>query len=109
MKIFLLLTSFGCTTLLCIFLWTTLSLNGYKADFNFFICTLLLIVIYFWKLNKAGKTRRISFINLSLASLQIIGLCLFLWLDTLQVDKVYEPGKTKYNLYSSLNGWYKRA
>jgi hypothetical protein len=109
MKIFLFWISLFCTTMICIFLWTKLSLNGYKSDFYFFAGTLLLNVICFWKLYKAGNTRRISFINLTFAGLQIIGLCIFLWLDTLQVDQVFEPQNTKYNLYASLNGWYKRA
>jgi hypothetical protein len=90
-------------------MWTKLSLNGYKNDFYFFLATLLLNLICFWTLYKDGKTRRLSLINLSAAALQVTGLCIFLWSDTLQVDKVYEPGNTKNNLYSSVSGWYKRA
>ena len=109
MKKFLFWTSLFCTTLVGIFMWTKLSLNGYKTDFYFFLASLLLNLLCFVTLYKGDKTRRKSFINLSFAALQIIGLFIFLWADTLQVDKVYEPRNTKYNLYSSLCGWYKRA
>jgi hypothetical protein len=109
MRTFLFWTSLFCTTLVGIFMWTNLSLNGYKTDFYFFLVTLLLNLICFWILYRGKKTRRQSIINFSLAALQIIGLCIFLWADTLQVDKVYEPRNTKYNLYSSLSGWYKRS
>jgi hypothetical protein len=50
-----------------------------------------------------------SYINLSIAIFLTIGLCFFLWTDTLHVDKVYEPANNKYNLYSFLSGWYKRT
>ena len=109
MKKFLFWTSLFCSTLVCIFLWTKLSLNGYKTDFYFFSATLLLNLYCFWTLRKVDKTRTKSFVNLFISTLQIIGLVIFLWADTLQVDKVYEPGNNKYNLYSSLSGWYKRT
>jgi hypothetical protein len=109
MKKFLFWTSLFCTTLVCIFMWTKFSLNGYKADFYFFLVTLFLNLFCFGVLSREDKTRRQSFINLSFAALQIIALCIFLWSDTLQVEKVYEPRNNKYNLYSSLSGWYKRA
>jgi hypothetical protein len=109
MNKFLFWTSLFCSTLVCIFLWTKISLNGYKADFYFFISTLLLNLICFLTLRKADKTQLRAFITLSLATLQTIGLIVFLWADTLQVDKVYEPKNNKYNLYSSLSGWYKRT
>lgn len=50
-----------------------------------------------------------SYINLSIAVIQIIGLSFFLQTDTLQVDKVYTPADTKYNVFSSLSGWYRKA
>ena len=109
MKRILFWTSLFCTTLVCIFMWTKISLNGYKTDFYFFLATLLLNFICFWALYKCGKTRRKSFIFLSFAAFQVIGLCIYLWADTLYVDRVYEPGNTKYNLYSSLSGWYKKT
>ena len=109
MKKFLFWTSLVSSTLVCIFMWTKISLNGYKADFYFFSATLLLNLVCFWTLYKQDITKRKSFLNLILAILQIIGLCIFLWVDTLQVDKVYEPRNIKYNLYSSLSGWYKRT
>lgn len=109
MKKFLFYTSLFCSTLVCVFLWTKVSLNGYRNDFYFFIATLLLNLICFSTLHKTDRTKRKAYINLSLATLQIIGLCIFLWTDTLQVDKVYEPRNNKYNLYSSLSGWYKQT
>ena len=109
MRKFLFWTSLFCTTLVCIFMWTRFSLNGYKTDFYFFLGTLLLNLICFWTLYKSANTKRQSFINLTFSALQIIGLCFFLWADTLQVDRVYLPRNTKYNLYSSFSGWYKRA
>jgi hypothetical protein len=90
-------------------MWTKLSLNGYKTDFYFFSVTLFLNLISFLTLYRSDNTRRLSFINFSTIALQITGLFIFLWADTLQVDKVYEPKNTKYNLYSSLSGWSKRA
>ena len=90
-------------------MWTKVSLNGYKTDFYFFCVTLLLNLYCFWTLRNAAKTRPKTIINLSIAALQIIGLLVFLWADTLQVDNVYEPKNNKYNLYSSLSGWHKRA
>jgi hypothetical protein len=102
-------TSLFCTVLLCIFMWTRLSLNGYKTDFYFFVATLLLNIACFWTQYKVDQTRRKSFINLSLATMQAFGLFIFLWLDTLQADKIYKPHNIKYNLYSSLTGFYKRA
>ncbi|RYE58078.1 MAG: hypothetical protein EOP48_04375 [Sphingobacteriales bacterium] len=53
--------------------------------------------------------RQRSFINLSIAIVQLIALCTFSWFDTLQVDKVYNAKNSKHNLYSSLTGWYKKA
>lgn len=109
MKKFLFRTSLFYTMLVCIFMWTKVSLNGYKSDFYFFAGTLLLNIVCSWIHWKADNANRKSFINLSFAMLQTVGLCIFFWADTLQVDKVYEPRNTKYNLYSSLTGWYKRA
>jgi len=109
MRKFLFWTSLACSILVCVFMWTKLSLNGYKTDLYFFIATLLLNITSFWTLRKTEKTKRKSYINLSIATLQVIGLCIFLWTNTLQVDKVYEPRNNKYNLYSSLSGWYKRT
>jgi hypothetical protein len=109
MKKFLFWTSLFSTALVCIFLCTKLSLNGYKTDFYFFTGTLLLNVVCFWILYKADATRHNSFINFFIATLQVIGLCLFLRTEALQVDKVYKPHNNKYNLYSSFTGWYKRA
>ena len=109
MKNFLFWTSLFCTTMVCSFMWTKLSLNGYKIDFYFFIATLFLNITCFLTLRKTENHNRKSYINVSFALLQIAGLCIFLWADTLQVDKIYEPRITKYNLYSSLGGWYKRA
>ena len=60
-------------------------------------------------LRKVDKTKLKAFLSLSLAMLQTIGLIIFLWTDTLQVDKVYQPSNNKYNLYSSLSGWYRRT
>lgn len=70
-------------------MWTKLSLNGYKTDFYFFIVTLLLNAKSFWMHSKTKSTRNKSLINLFLTTLQIIGICIFIWADTLQVDKVY--------------------
>lgn len=109
MNKFLFGTSLLCTALACIFLWTKLSLNGYKADFYFFGATLLLNIISFWALYQAAGTRRKSFINLILAALQLIGLTFFLRIDTLQVDRVFIPQDNKANLYAAASGWYKRA
>ena len=109
MKKFLFWTSLICTTLVCIIMWTKLSLNGYQTDFYFFLGALLLNLVCFWIFYRLDLLRNKSFINLSLAVLQITGLLVFLWADTLQVDKVYEPRNNKYNLFSSLSGWYKKA
>lgn len=109
MKKLLFWTSLLCSTLVCLFLWTKISLNGYKADFYFFTATLLLNVYCFWTLRKSDETISKPFINLSIAALQVIGLVIFLWADTFQVDKVYEPSSNKYNLYSSHSGWYYRT
>lgn len=109
MKKFLFRISMICTSLVCIFMWTKISLNGYKTDFYFFLGIILLNLICSRALYRSDKTRRQSFINLFFAGLQIIGLCVFLNMDTWQVYKVYEPRNIKYNLYSSLSGWYKKA
>ena len=109
MKKFLFWTSLVCSTLVCIFMWTKVSLTGYKTDFYFFIGTLLLNLICFWTFRKLDTTKLKSYVSLSLATLQFIGLSIFLWSDTLRVDIVYEPSNNKYNLYSSLSGWYKRT
>ena len=90
-------------------MWTKVSLNGYKADFYFFLATLLINLLAFWALRKNDATNYRSFINFSFAISQIVGLCIFLSTNTLQIDKVYRPSNNKYNLYSSLSGWYKRA
>jgi hypothetical protein len=108
-KTLLFWTSLICSALVCIFMRTKLSLNGYIADFYFSVGTLLLNIVCFWTFQQAGETISKAYINLSLAILQTVGLLLFLWADTLQVDKVYEPRNTKYNLYSSLTGWHKKA
>ena len=106
---FLFWTSLLFTTLVGVFAWTKVSLNGYKTDFYFFIATLVINVVSFLILRKAKETKSKSYFSLFFATLQLIGLCIFLWSNTLQVDKVYEPRNNKYNLYSSLSGWYKRA
>lgn len=90
-------------------MFTEVSLNGYKNDFYFFLATLFLNLICFCISYKQYNMRRRSRFNLSVISTQIVGLCLFLWLDSLQVDKVYTPSNTKHNLYSSIIGYYKRA
>jgi hypothetical protein len=61
------------------------------------------------KLYKDKKTKRKSYINFCFALLQIPGLVIFLQIGVLQVDKVYQPMDNKYNLYSSITGWYKRT
>lgn len=109
MKKSLFYTSLFCSVLVCVFLCTKVSLSGYRNDFYFFIAVLLLNLICFWILRKIERTKRKSYINLFLSTFQIIGLCIFLMVDTLQVDKVYEPINNKYNLYSSLIGWHKRT
>lgn len=109
MKKLLFWTTLVCSILVCISMWTKISLNGYKADFYFFIATLVLNILCYLTFRKSKTTKPRAFINLSIATLQIIGLCIFLWADTLQVDKVYQPKNNKYNLYSSLSGWYKRT
>jgi hypothetical protein len=109
MKKHLFTTSLLCSLLVCIFMRTPLSLNGYKTDFYFFIGSLLLNASCFWIHYKADQTRRMSHISLSLAMIQGIGLWLFLWAGMPQVDKVYMPRHTKHNLYVALVGWYKKA
>ncbi len=109
MKKILFWTSLFCSTLVCFFMLTKISLNGYRADFYFFTVTLLLNLICFRILHRQATTKLKSYISLSIAIIQIIALLIFSWVDTLQVDKVYEPKNIKSNLYSSLSGWYKRT
>jgi hypothetical protein len=109
MKKLLFRTSMICSMLVCVFLFTKFSLNGYKTDFYFFIFTLLINLLSLRTLRKADGTKRKSLINLLLAILQIVGLCIFLTSDTIQVDKIYKPSHAKNNLYASLGGFYKRA
>lgn len=109
MKKILFWTSLVYSALVVMFMLTKVSLNGYKTDFYFFFATLVLNLFCFITLRKNDTTNGKAFINLTIAALQIIGLCIFLWADTLQVDKVYQPKNNKYNLYSSFSGWYKRT
>lgn len=84
-------------------------MNGYKTDLYFYTVTLLLNLYSFW-IHRNGSTVTLKrFINLTVATFQIFGLIAFFWMDTLHVDKVYEPVNNEYNLYSSITGWYKRA
>jgi hypothetical protein len=97
-----------CNVLVCIFMLTKLSLNGYIADFYFIIFTLALnFSCYLIFRNDKPKGR--SIFHLLIFILQIIGICIFLSVDTLQVDMVYTPKNNKENLYSTLTGWYTRA
>jgi hypothetical protein len=109
MKNFVFGFSILCSALVCTFLFSKISLNGYKTDFYFFLATLFLNAFSFFLLRKDLRAKWKSYINLSIAMFLTIGLFIFLWADTLQVDKVYEPTNNQYNVYSSLTGWYKRA
>ena len=109
MRNFVFWLSILCSALVCIFLFSKISLNGYKTDFYFFLATLFLNVFSFFLLRRVLRTKWKAYLKLSFAIFLIIGLCFFLWADTLQVDKVYEPANNKYNLYSSLTGWYRRT
>lgn len=109
MKRLLFLSSYIFTILVCIFMLTKLSLNGYITDFYFFVISLLLNLLAFWVFSRISWTKSIGIINLAFASWQIIALCIFLCVSTLQVDKVYTPANNKHNLYSALLGWHNRA
>ena len=109
MKKFLFYTSLICSTLVCVFMWTRLSLNGYKTDVYFFIVTLFLNSFCFLTFYKTENISAKVILLLSLATIQLIGLSIFLCVDKLQVDKVYQPANIKYNLYSSIGGWYRRS
>jgi hypothetical protein len=73
------------------------------------MATLGLNLLCFCMLRKADITKGKSYLSLFFVLLQIIGLSIFLWSNMLQVDEVYEPRNNKYNIYSSLSGWYRRA
>lgn len=109
MKAFLFLTSICSTTLVSIFMWTSISLVGYRSDFYFFLGSLIINFVSFLVHFNYKTASPKAFLSLAFAILQLIGLMLFLWADTLQVDKVYKQQNAKHNLYSSAIGWYKLA
>lgn len=97
------------SALVCLFSFSKISLNGYKTDFYFFIAAFVLNTFSFLLLRNGLTAKWKSYFNFLIAIFLTTGLCIFLYTDTLQVDKVYEPANNKYNLYSFLTGWYKRT
>ena len=98
-----------CSLLLGIFLWSPLSLNGYKTDIYFFIACFILCLASFLLYRKDPVQRIKSYISLCLLLVQFIGFLVFIRVDRFQVDKVYTPANNKSNLYASLSLWYKRT
>ena len=109
MKQLLFWTSNICSVILAAFWGSPASLNGYSTDFYALLLSLTFTIFSSWTLYKQETARRKSFISLSLAVLQAIGLLVFLWAETIHVKWVYEPALTKKNLYSSGTGWYWKA
>ena len=98
-----------CSILVVVFIWTPVSLNGYKTDFYFFSGTIIMNLLFCWIYFRERQVRIQLRICFFIAIIQIVGLIVFLRIESLQVNKVYTPSNNKNNLYSSLTGWYKRT
>jgi hypothetical protein len=74
MKKILFTTAIALSLLVCIFLFTRMSLIGYKNDFYFFVLTIVLNLLSFWLLYRNNLIRLKAYLNLLIGLVQFAGV-----------------------------------
>lgn len=97
------------TALTVLFLFSPVSLNGFKADVYFVIITVAVNILSIITGYKERSKRVFITVNITLAVILTIGLAIFINGKGLHVTRVYSPHMIKQNLYASLTLRYEKG